>query len=263
MGGALKSELLKVTTTKLWLVISICIFVIAIGLSLLMGVALLFGVPEEMRSEVLGDPQGAAVLWTAGNSTVRILALVMGIMAMGTEYRHKLLPDTYLGTPKRWKVISAKALVQVGMGLLYGLLTSLGGLLVSVGVGVYLDADVPLADGETWKILLLNAVTIMLWTLLGMSLGILVKNMIVAIVIGVAFAYIIEPIIAFAFMILEWNFWQNLTPSAATTVFMGVENPLLLAPVEPFAWWGALLVMLAWCVLPGALGALVTVRRDV
>lgn len=275
MGGALKSEWLKLATTKvLWIMLILAVLLMLAG-SVLFGLLFQFlggeVMPDGGANQLFSDPSIPGVLWTGGHSMARIPALIVGVMALGNEYRHKTLPDTYLGTPKRFQVVGAKAIIIFLAGVAMGLLGSIFAYVSSVPFLLMNDAPLLLDQWETWRTLLFSSLMMGLWALMGMGFGVLIRNMIAAVVVGVGFAYIIEPFATAIFLALTqvypdstiWSVLQNLMPSAATLVGIGVENPLLGSPMDPFPMVGAFAVMLGWCVVPAAIGSLVTVRRDV
>lgn len=275
MMRALKSEWLKLTTTKmLWIMLALAVILMILG-SVAFGVLFHFVgremVPEGQPNPTFQDPTIPPVLWTGGHSMARIPALIVGVMAMANEYRHKTLADTYLAVPHRFTVVGAKALVIFLAGLVMGALGGLGAYVASLPFLLGNGAPLMLDEAATWRTLGVSALTMGLWALMGMGFGILIRNMVAAVLVGVGFAYIVEPIATTVFLTLTqiypdqaiWSILQNLMPSAATMVGIGVINPLLGSPSDPFPVWGALLVMLGWCVVPAVIGSLVTVRKDV
>lgn len=268
MMRALKAELLKLLTTKLW-------WIMAIGIVLIMavftgGMALIFHLAEP-GGHAFEDRAVLDVLQTIGHSTARILALVVGVMVIGGEYRHKTLATTYLAVPNRYVVMAAKIIVVLLLGFFYGLIGTIAAVMTVSVFSVINDVDPQLFTGDTWQLVALSALTMALWTLMGMAFGILIRNMIAAVIVAIAFAYMVEPMVTFAMMFLSqaypdnglWSIIQNLMPSGASMVVIGVDNPLGGAPMDPFPWVGGLLVMIGWTVVPTLLGALFTVRRDV
>lgn len=257
-----RSELLKVRTTKLWWIIALCVLVLAGGYAALFaGVGALQANVTE--TEPFADLGAVSSIYNGGNTITRILVLVVGIMAMGGEYRHKTLTSTYLATPRRMTVLGGKAISLVAYGLLYGALSVLAGALVAVPFLLYFDAPAFLASATMWRSILLGVVSIALWTLMGMGIGILIRSMIVAMLVGIGFAYIVEPGLTLLFFFKGWDVPLNLMPSGATNAVLGITNPALFASPNPFAWWLGLLVLLGWSVLPAAIGVFTTVRKDV
>ncbi|MGO1974608.1 MAG: ABC transporter permease [Propionibacteriaceae bacterium] len=262
MNGLLLSEFRKVRTTKLWWIMAIAIF---LGAAVYAGT---YGFVTWLQADAQGlapftTESDLSSVYNGGNTLARILALVVGVMSMGGEYRHKTLSTTYLATPQRGRVLGAKAIVLVGYGLLYGVVAVLAGILVAIPFVTVFDGSFLLDQGGMWRNLAMGVLSMAAWTLIGMGIGILVRNMIVAILIGAGFAYIVEPMLSLLFMIQEWDIPLNLMPTGATNAMLGITNPGMMASEDPWAWWAGLLVLLAWGALPALIGMLVTVRKDV
>ncbi len=264
MSGVLVSEMRKISTTKLWWIMLICVFLLGGAYALIP--AFSAGVAQS----TLGDPTPAfevpgtlRSIYNGGNTLARILALVIGILAMGGEYRYKTMATTYLATPVRTRVLSAKALSLIVVGLLYGLASVLAGLLVAIPFVLIKDGSLFLNRGDTWRSLLLGIVSIALWTLIGMGVGILIRNLVLAMLVGIGFAYVVEPALTALFFVKHWDLGLNLMPTGATNAMLGVTNPLLFAAQEPFGWWLGMLVLAVWCLLPAIAGVIFTLRRDV
>lgn len=257
MSGTLRAELRKTTTTRMWWVLLICVVVLSGGYAA--GVALLqpeTGAPFE-------DPGIVRSIYNGGNPVTRVLALMLGIATIGAEYRHQTLAATYLATPRRTRVLLGKAGSLLLFGLLYGGAAVVAGVVVSVPFVVGRDGSFFFERGDTWRSLLLGAGSLALWTVLGIGIGILIKNMLVAMLVGITFAYLVEPILTLVSYLRNWDLALNLLPTGATNAMLGITSPVLFASDQPFAWWQGALVLAAWCLIPAVIGVLVTVRRDV
>jgi len=263
VSGVLRAELRKITTTRLWWIMWVCIFVLGGGYATLPATVAVLEARNNGTGVPFGDPGLVRSIYNGGNTLSRILAMVVGIAAMGSEYRHNTLASTYLATPRRFRVLLGKAVTLLLFGLLYGVTSVGAGVLVAIPfVGVN-GGSFFLNQPETWRSLALGVGSIALWTMIGMGVGILIKNMLVALLVGISFAYLIEPILSVIFFLRGWDLPLNLMPSGATNAMLGVTSPVLFAGDHPFVWWQGALVLAGWCLLPAVIGVLSTVRRDV
>ncbi len=257
MSGTLRAELRKITTTRLWWILLICVLVLSGGYAA--GVALL----QPGAGTAFDDPGIVRSIYNGGNPVARVLALVLGIATMGSEYRHQTLAATYLATPRRTRVLLGKAASLLVFGLMYGVVSVLAGVAVSVPFVLTNDGSFFFDRADTWRSLVLGAGSLALWSMLGMGIGILVKNLLVAMLVGISFAYLVEPILSLVFFMRNWDLALNLVPTGATNAMLGITSPVLFASDEPFAWWQGALVLAAWCLVPAAVAMLSAVRRDV
>ncbi len=265
MIGAVLAEQRKITSTRLWWILLIVVAVFGALYAAMYGaIQALPAWSSEPRQDAFTSTDAVATAYNGGNTLTRILALVIGVMAMGAEYRYKTMSWSYLATPRRLTMIGAKALVVVGIGLVYGVVsalvgTAVGGVLVRVFGG-----SMMLGSAEVWASLLLGVLSLALWALMGMGIGILIKNMVLAMLVAIGFSYLIEPMLSLLFAFKEWDVPLNLMPSGATSSLIGLQgNALMMAPTDPFPRWLSALVLLAWAAVPTLIGIAITIGKDV
>jgi ABC-2 type transport system permease protein len=263
MSGVLRAELRRIATTKLWWIVLICIFVLSAGYAALPAAVALLQSNAGVASSPFTDPGIIRSIYNGGNVLSRILAMVVGIATVGSEYRYGTLASSYLATPHRMRMLLGKAAALLIFGVIFGIASVAAGMLVSIpfvlgNAGMFL-----LDQPETWRSIILGVCAIALWTLIGMGIGILIKNVLVALIVGILVGFLVEPILSVVFFLKKWDQLLNLMPSGATNAMLEITSPVLFAGHNPAPWWLAALVLAAWCLLPALAGVLSAARRDV
>ncbi len=267
MVAAIRSEFLKFFTTRLWWGMAIAIFVAAALFAVLFG--FLLTIPPTQESIDAGQPTGTPLqvansVYTSGLTIGYTLTLVIGIMQIGSEYRHKTITSTFLSTPRRARVMAAKILALLGIGAFYGLV-SLVGSVVAGAIVLQARGFDAFPSAEVLRALALSLLVLGLWALIGLGVGILIPNQVAALLIAIGVAQIVEPLAGFA--LTFWDFGQEhvakFMPSQATNamvngVTQGGDNA-----VQPLAWWTAALVLATYAALLSAIGTWRTVRQDI
>lgn len=267
MLSVIRSEFLKFFTTRLWWGMAIAIFIAAALFAVLFG--FLLTIPPTQESIDAGQPTGTPLqvansVYTSGLTIGYTLTLVIGIMQIGSEYRHKTITGTFLSTPKRARVMAAKIVALLGIGALYGLI-SLVGSVVAGAIVLQARGFDPFPSTEVLRALALSLLVLGLWALIGLGVGILIPNQVAALLIAIGVAQIVEPLAGFA--LTFWDFGQEhvakFMPSQATNamvsgVTQGGDNA-----VQPLAWWAAALVLAAYAAVLTAVGTWRTVRQDI
>jgi ABC-2 type transport system permease protein len=268
MGGAIKAEFRKFFTTRMW-------WGMAIGVILagaLFAVIFAMWVPGS-RQQGAGGASGpplpgldntamVSTVYTAGLSLAYLLTLVIGVMSIGSEYRHMTITNTFLANPKRVRVMVAKVTSLLGIGVFYGLVFLLG----SVGVGattIAMKGFSPFPEvGTITRTLALSLLVLGLWALVGLGAGILIPNQVAAILIAVGAAWILEPLLGFLLGLVSWG--KSIVPylpSEATSAMVGQVNAN--TNVQLLSWWAGALVLVAYAAVLAGVGSLLTIRRDV
>jgi ABC-2 type transport system permease protein len=262
MSGALRAELRRISTTKLWWITLICIFVLSAGYAALPAAVALQS-KAGVTSSPFTDPGIIRSIYNGGNVLSRILAMVVGIVAIGSEYRYGTLAWSYLATPRRIRMLLGKAGALLIFGLIYGITSVAAGILVAIPFVLANKGSFLLDQPATWRSIILGVCSIALWTMIGMGLGILIKNMLIAVVVGVILGFLVEPIVSVVFFLKRWDQLLNVMPSGATNAMLEITSPVLFAAQHPSPWWLAGMILAAWCLLPALAGLLSVVRRDV
>ncbi|EAP99928.1 Putative ABC transport system membrane protein [Janibacter sp. HTCC2649] len=267
MGDAIKSEFRKFFTTRMWWGMAIAMFIGGALFAVILGFVLTIAPTQE--SVDAGQPTGSPLqiansVYTAGLTIGYTLTLVIGIMQIGSEYRHKTVTSTFLSTPRRMRVMLAKVVALLGIGAVYGLISLIGSVIAGAIVLQSRGAD-PFPSTEVLRALALSLLVLGLWALIGLGVGILIPNQVAALLISIGVAWIIEPLAGFALSF--WDFGRehivHFLPGQATNAMVSGVSQGGDNAVQPLSWWAAALVLAAYAAVMSAIGTWRTVRQDI
>ena len=113
-------------------------------------------------------------------------------------------------------------------------------------------------DSSIWRTLALSLLVLGLWALIGLGAGILIPNQVAALLISIAVAWIVEPVLGLVLALTDWG--QSISPylpSRATAAMLettggGFDGQ----PVEQLSWWAGALVLAAYAAVMAGLGTL-------
>ncbi|MEQ4205359.1 ABC transporter permease [Actinopolymorpha sp. B17G11] len=167
------------------------------GLALLLSAAVAGIIAWVMRDDPI-DAGQAGVILTGGTafSPLPFTAVFMGIIgvfAFGHEYRHGTILSTLTAAPRRTALVVAKCVVlavwsfvaaAVSVGLNWTVARALAG------------QSLPVTDDPAGPALIGYLGYVVLWALLGLGLGSLLRNLPAAIVILLVVPLVVEPLIS-------------------------------------------------------------------
>lgn len=208
MIALVAAEWLKLRTTRL--LVGMVPAAVAVSTAAVTGAALSTdGAPALESTEGI-----RRVLSVTG--TGAILVLVTGILVATGEYRHGTAADTFLTTPRRPQVLVAKLAVGAGLGLGVGVAIS-AACLGTAGLLYDLEgASFPFGDDEVWLGLAGTVAYTTLFALLGVALGSLVRNQVLAVAGALAwFAFVEHTLVNLAPDIGRWLPAAPAKPSSA------------------------------------------------
>ncbi len=262
MSAAIRSEFRKFFTTRMWWGMAIAVFLAAAIFGGAFGFLYTSDAIKQPGAPVGDATQVANSVYTAGLSVGYLLLLTIGIMQIGSEYRHKTISGTFLATPKRVEALLAKATALLVIGALYGLLSLVGSMSVGATVLSLRGAD-PFPSAQVARTAALSLLVLGLWALIGLGAGILIPNQVAALLISVGVAWIVEPLAGLALGFWGWG-KDHIVPYLPSQATNAVINSVQSSTNEVrLAWWVAALVLAAWAGVLAGLGIWRTVRQDV
>jgi ABC-2 type transport system permease protein len=286
-------RLLRAEVRKLWTVWSTYVlFGIVVVIDLLFGFGLSFARGGRHGGTAGLVPHGSA-LWFANVFAVldnaRLLALVLGVLIITGEYRHKTVTPTFLAEPRRGRVVTAKLKVSFGGGVVLGVVTMvtglvLGFLLVALKVhscflglsdggvqqgmsqalcraqhGVYFVANTH-TMWHQWSLIAPGVILgTGLFAIYGLGLGALLKNQVVAIVVGLGFTLVVETIVTAIWPTIG----EYLPGQAATALEDAHRTGFNGGTVQLLPWWGGAVMLVVYGVVLAVLGTTTTLRSDI
>jgi ABC-2 type transport system permease protein len=204
---------------------------------------------------------GAGPLSTVltGSTFAVLLIGVLGSLAGAREYSSRMITATVAAVPRRWQVVVAKTVALAAVVVPTALIGVMGAYGAGMGILSANDAaTVSLTDDGVLTSLLGMAGYITAIALLGLGLGILLRNVagsIGAVVGGI----LILPNLAGALLPDSWDTILRFLPSSAASAFTEVAT----AGSSTLSAGAGVAVLLAWVATTLAAATLTTTKRDV
>jgi ABC-2 type transport system permease protein len=263
---ALVAEYRKLLSTRMWWVLLLALAAYLGFIGGVIGFSLAVAPQPEGGPEPLHGAELAAAVNSLVNAVGYVFPLVIGSLAMTTEYRYQTITQSLLVEPRRGVFLGAKLLATIPLGLLYGLV----GTVAVVGVAAPLLAlagdGAFLAEGDVLRVIVLGVLVSALWAVIGVAFGSVLTNQVAAIVVILAFTQLVEPIARLALAAFDVTEGvAKFLPGAAADGLMGASFFAAFGGGEAdlLPRWAALLVLLAYAGVLALVGRFTTLRRDI
>jgi len=249
MTRLIRAEFLKFRSTQVW-------FWLLLGA---IAVAVLVVVGNLAPSDGVRDADGVRDMF-ASSGLAYIVVFVLGVLGITTEFRYLTITGTVLATPSRWALVTAKLITYAVIGAVYAAACLLAQLAVAVPWLNAKNVEWSLSGNDMPTTLLGVFVVVALFGIVGLGIGALIRNQIVAVSVGVVFLLVLENILlaipgvkhAYPFM-----------PGGAARALLinghdrSANGVTLLSPLA------GVVVLLLWAFVPAFVGARVTLTRDI
>jgi len=178
-----RTELLKLSTVRTpWVLLAAAQLVIVLG-----------AVGPFLRGGTV-DP--AAVRSGAGHlGLTALFALVLGILAVAGEHRHRTVTDTYLGQPRRGRVLAAKLGVHLLAGVGFGVVGAVTALATTAVAVTVTDLSADWSDAVLWRTVGGGILWNVMFAVMGVALGALVGNLTAAVTGALAWLALVEGVL--------------------------------------------------------------------
>ncbi|WP_018658186.1 ABC transporter permease [Actinomadura flavalba] len=260
MIALVRAELLKIRSTRMWM----GMLALTVGYTLFNLVFYLALAGVELNGEAAAlppvtDENTLQMIYAVGTGSV-LFMMILGIMGITSEYRFQTITQTFLVTPRRGRVLAAKLLSYLVVGLVFGVVTVVltvavaqAGLAIRGGPATLLDHEIPM-------ILLGTVAAFGLYALVGLGLGALVRNQIAAIIVAIIWVLLVEQLVTVIVPVVgQW------LPMGAVRSLTSMDGPMFsgTGSLDTLPPWGGFLLLLFYGVLFAAIAAFTTTRRDV
>jgi ABC-2 type transport system permease protein len=242
-----RAEVLKVRTTQVWF----WLLLASLAVSVLAAVA-------GLASDDVRKPADVATIFANANGGLAV-AFILGVLGMTTEFRHQTFTPAVLATPSRWAIVLAKLVT-------YALV---GGAYAAIGIALQLAITAPwLASkgidlelgGDVGHAMLGLVLVFVLFAVIGVGFGALLHNQALAITLGLIFLLVVNNVIG-AIPGVKAGFPYTPEGAMISIIYPGSDN----GPegVQLLSTVGGVVVLMLWALIPAALGAAVTLNRDI
>jgi ABC-2 type transport system permease protein len=242
----LRTEMLKLTTTRWpWILVAVTLAATAVQ-----------ALQPVYKSGRDGDPTlgtaSAELAVLDALSRGALVALLLGVLMVTSEFRHNTVRASLLQSPRRGHVVTAKALVAVSVGFALGL----AGLVIVLAVGLVSGAIQPqLVNGDIVLRVIGLVLTYPLYALLGTATGcLLATNQPLAVLIPVLWLAGLEGF-ALSEVSQSLRIWSFLGTTAA---LQNAGDVPLVLPI-----WAGAGALLGYALLLFGAGALRVARADI
>jgi ABC-2 type transport system permease protein len=248
--STIKSEWIKLRTVRMNLVL----FVIAVAFPVIVSVLVAsLGDIDDLRvSDVAGLVTGTSVV-------TALLLGVVGAVSISAEFAYGTIRPTFAATPRRTRVLLAKAIVTAVFAAVAEALVVVFCFLVSSAIASSRGATVSL-DGEPEARAALIGIVIfaVIVSLLGLGLGMIIRNTPAAVAVLILWPLVVENIIFLILNAAGVDHPQKFLPYISG---FGLGDPNL-ASSDSLGRVAGGLYFAAVTVVVALIGALITTRRD-
>jgi ABC-2 type transport system permease protein len=212
----------------------------------------------------------AANVYTSGQFFGLLFIVILGAMVVTNEFFHQTATATFLTTPHRTRVIIAKLAAAMMLAAGFWAVTTA----MSLGVGsLFFGAEghgLGLGEWPVIRSILMNLLAYVVWAVLGVGLGVLIRSQLGATLTGSAL-YLLSFPAAFAVFGLirtfivkqDWVWqWMVVVPGVASQTMISPVRQQL-GPITGPPWWVGAVVLIGYGVVAGLIGTLITRKRDI
>jgi ABC-2 type transport system permease protein len=271
-GGVLRSEWIKLVTLRSTVWCYVILVVLTVGLGVLIAAVISTSGDSEVTGMITAETAQSTWLMmsTAGIGFAQLVIAVLGALVITGEYATGMIRSTFAAVPRRLPALLGKILVFGFVSFVVALAALVVTALLVVPIFAAADLELDVGDPAVWLGLVGAAGFVALVGLMSLGIGAIIRNTAGAIAAALGLLLVAPTILQLlgGLTRAEWalNASVFLPSSAGAQISSypsepfelpeGIFQPIVLEPLE------ALLVLLAWVVVPLIVGAVLMKRRD-
>lgn len=266
MSTAIKAEVRKLFTTRLWWLLALVLAAYLIFIGAVMAFSFTVDVGTDMTGGApLAEGEDLAKqIYSLTSPIGYVFPLIIGSLLFTGEFRHKTITASLLAQPNRSVLMIAKLVAAVAVGLVYGVIGTISTVIGSAPI-LALRGDGAFLGAQGVLVLLGMSVLVMvIWAVLGTAIGSVLTNQVAAIIVILAFTQFVEPIARVA--LSAWDATSEVAkylPGGAADAVLGSSFFASDASTDLLSRGAGTAVLLAYVLVFALLGRFVTLRRDI
>ena len=211
--------------------------------------------------------ESAANIYTSGQFFGLVLVMLLGALVITNEFQYQTATATFLTTPRRSRVVFGKLVAGIGLALMFWVLAQAATLITGLIFFKNMGLDNGLGEWPVQRAIIFNGTAYLLWAVFGFGLGTLIRSQIGTVVTGMAI-YLVGYIGGIGFFVLVRTYLIHGDWVLTSAVIMpSIASQIMISPEKLYpqsaVWWVGALSMIGWSLLAGAIGLLLTRRRDI
>lgn len=147
-----------------------------------------------------------------------IFSIILGILIMSGEFRHGTAVATFLAAPKRIRVLTAKLIIAAIAGGVMQLISAAVGMAGGLITLSFYEDVASASENIFFSVMAAAALSGAVLGVVGVAIGSLIRNQLVAIVATLVWLFVIEPIVLLLFV--DAGKWL---PTGAITGMLALE----------------------------------------
>jgi ABC-2 type transport system permease protein len=187
-----------------------------------------------------------------------LLALLLGVLMVTTEFRHKTVTTAFLITPVRPIMVGGKllmaAIAGIGLALIMLVTAVIGGGLTLISLGGSFSALLHQVPAVAPGMILV----FVLFAILGVGIGSLLTNQVAAIMVTLGWFIILEGI-----LVSLVNGAARWVPTGAAEAAANISRSRTGISSLLFNWWQGSLLIVAYGLVFAVVGSYILTRRDI
>jgi len=264
-GGVLRSEVIRMFSLKstgILLAIAVVLYV-AIAVIGTWGIGSLLqsmGDVSEMEGmSSIAEPGFASETIGSGLVFSQLILGVLGVLLFSGEFTTGSAVSTFLASPRRLRVMSAKIVLIVLLTGLTQLASSLIAFVVAKPIAEKYNLVLEFGSQSFQSVLWYGTLAVIMAALIGLALGVLLRNSAGGITVLAGVFFVLPIIMAILGAIVDWS--QNISAFLPDQLGMSLATPL--GTPTDLELWQQLSGIAGWIIIPLALGAVLLAKRDI
>ena len=264
-GGVLRSEAIRMFSLKSTGILLSIAVVLYVGIAAVgtWGIgSLLQSMGDVSQMEGMGamtQPGFASETIGSGLVFSQLILGVLGVLLFSGEFTTGSAVSTFLASPQRLRVMSAKIVLIVLLTGVTQLVSSLLAFVAAKPIAENYNLTLDFGGESFQSVLWYGTLAVIMSALIGLALGMLLRNSAGGITVLAGVFFVLPIISAILGSLVDWS--KNISAFLPDQLGLSLATPLSV-PTE-LELWQQLAGVAGWIVIPLALGAVLLAKRDI